>query len=523
MTLKAILLSITILISMFFVDIERIQFITIITVAAFVLVYAKVPPILVLMFVVLSWSTLYKNNVINESNTLLYNTVFQHKQLSTTVAEDNIITAEVITLVNKKNRLLFDVKVIKINNMLLSSMQPKLALKWSNPDYDYPGPLGIGQVWRFKVRLINTKQPKLLSRHITFAGIITKGEVIRSKLSLRGHLYQIFKSVLPANPNPMLYALSFGDRHYITNELWTQLQQLGIGHLVAISGLHIGLIFGFCYIFIQGLLRLVKTPYYLVISLSMSLLVAIFYAWIAGFSLPALRAIILLCLHCLYRVQYYKVTLSQLFSMMLLITLLLDPFAVFSISFWLSFSAMAAVFILVWLNKPTKPVAIDRNSVVTNKDRVTEVIKGVLHKVTHLCYSQVLLTVLILPIQMAVFSGFSLLSALVNLVFIPVFSVLILPVLLLAVLLLAIMPGLSRILIASVNEVLNFIQGVWGALTVNDVIWLEFDGTFDNTFSNSLLLMLVLLIVSFILKPFRGTLHALSLLLLPLICYSYFS
>ena len=168
-------------------------------------------------------------------------------------------------------------------------------------------------------------------------------------------------------------------------------------------------------------------------------------------------------------------------------------------------------------------MAIDRNSVVTNKDRVTEVIKGALHKVTHLCYSQVLLTVLILPIQMAVFSGFSLLSALVNLVFIPVFSVLILPVLLLAVLLLAVMPGLSRILIASVNEVLNFIQGVWGSLTVNDVIWLEFDGTFDNTFSNSLLLMLVLLIVSFILKPFRGTLHALSLLLLPLICYSYFS
>ena len=117
MTLKAILLSITILISMFFVDIERIQFITIITVAAFVLVYAKVPPILVLMFVVLSWSTLYKNNVINESNTLLYNTVFQHKQLSTTVAQENIKTAEVITLVNKKNRLLFDEKVIKINNM----------------------------------------------------------------------------------------------------------------------------------------------------------------------------------------------------------------------------------------------------------------------------------------------------------------------------------------------------------------------------------------------------------------------
>jgi len=508
---------------MFFVDIERIQFITIITVAAFILVYAKVPPILVLMFVALSWSILYKNNVINESNILFYNTGSQYKQPSTTVAQDNIITAEVITLVNKKNLLSFDVKVIEINNRLLSYMQPKLALKWPKPDYDYPRDLGIGQVWRFKVRLSNTQQPKLLSRHIKFAGIITKGEVIQSKLSLRGDLYQIFKSVLPANPNPMLYALTFGDRSYITNQLWTQLQLLGIGHLVAISGLHIGLIFGFCYIVMQGLLKLFKTPYDLVISLTMSIIFAIFYAWVAGFSLPALRAIILLCLHCLYRVQYYKVNLSQLFAMMLLVTLLLDPLAVFSISFWLSFSAMAAVFILVWLNKKIIPVALDRNSIVTNRNRVTGVLKSSLHKVTHLCYSQTLLTVLILPIQVAVFSGFSALSALVNLVFIPVFSVLILPVLLVAVLLLAIMPELSSIMIASVNDVLNFIQGVWGSLTVNDFIWLQFDGAFDNVYSNSLYLMLVLLIVSFILKPLRVTFHSLSLLLLPLICYSYFS
>jgi len=506
---------------MFFVDIERIQFITIITVAAFILVYAKVPPILVLMFVALSWSILYKNNVINESNALFYNIRSQYKQPSIKVAQDNIITAEIITLVNKKNLLSFDVKVIEINNTLLSSLQPKLALKWSNPDYDYPGDIGIGQVWRFKIRLSDTNQPKLLSHHIKFAGIITKGEIIQPKLSLRGDLYQIFKSQLPTNPSPMVYALTFGDRSYITNELWTQLQLLGIGHLVAISGLHIGLIFGFCYFFILGLLRLFKAPYYLVISLTVSLMFAIFYAWVAGFSLPALRAIILLCLHCLYRVQYYKVTLSQLFAMMLLVTLLLDPLAVFSISFWLSFSAMAAVFILVWINKPSNPAGVVRNSVVTNVDRVTEVSKRSLHKVSNLCYSQMLLTVLILPVQLAIFSGFSVLSALNNLVFIPVFSVLILPVLLLAVLLLAIMPELSGILIDNVNDVLNFIQWLWGTLAVNHVIWLEFGDAFDNTFSNSLLLMLVLLIVSFIFKPLRVTFHTLSLLLLPLVCFSY--
>ncbi|MFT7684097.1 MAG: competence protein ComEC [Moritella dasanensis] len=528
MTLKAILLSITILISMFFVDIERIQFITIMTVAAFILVYAKVPSISVLLFAVLSGSILYKNNVINEANTLFYNPRAQYKQPSIKVAQDHIITAEVITLVNNKNLLSFDVNVVKINNTLPSFIHPKLALKWFNPDYDYPGEVGIGQVWRFKVRLSNTNNSTLLSRHIRYAGIITKGEIIESKFSLRGNFYKAFKSVLPDNPNPMLYALSFGDRSYINDKLWTQFKLLGIGHLVAISGLHIGLIFGFCYLALNRLLRLFQTPYNLGISLSISLLAAIFYAWIAGFSLPALRAIILLSLHCLYRIQYFRVTLVQLFSIMLLVTLVIDPLTVFSISFWLSFSAMAAVFILVWMNKQESlsghnHMAINngQHKIVGVLYRVKTAVQGAMSKVIYLCQSQLLLTLLLLPIQVTVFSGFSLVSALVNLIFIPIFSVLILPVLLMAVLLLAIAPSVSGILIAVVNYFLNIIQGLWATLTASDAVWVAFDPLFRNVLFNSILLLFILLICGVIVKPMRVTFHSLSLLLLPIIFYGY--
>ncbi|PKH07207.1 competence protein ComEC [Moritella sp. Urea-trap-13] len=513
---------------MFFVDIERIQFITIMTVAAFILVYAKVPPILVLIFVVLSGSILYKNNVINEANTLFYNSRSQHQQPSIKVAQDHIITAEIITLVNTKNRLSFDVKVVKINNTLPSFLEPKLELKWFNPDYDYSGEVGIGQVWRFKVRLSNTKRSSLLSRHIRYAGIITKGEIIEPQFSLRGDLYQVFKSVLPANPNPMLYALTFGDRSYISTALWTQFKLLGIGHLVAISGLHIGLIFGFCYLCIQRLLRLFKTPYNLAICLSISLVAAIFYAWIAGFSLPALRAIILLSLHCLYRIQYFKVTLLQLFSSMLLVTLVLDPLTVFAISFWLSFSAMAAVFVVVWLNHKQSQQTLNHIIIVSGQGEVVDLLYRVklavqisMNKVAYLCHSQILLTLLMLPIQVTVFSGFSLLSVLVNLIFIPIFSVFVLPVLLMAVVLLVIAPSVSRILIGVVNYLLNNIQGIWIRLTANDVVWVAFGGVSNGVLLNSLLLLFILLICSVIFKPMRVTFHSLSLLLLPIIGYNY--
>ncbi|WP_255550658.1 ComEC/Rec2 family competence protein [Moritella sp. 28] len=524
MTVKAILLSITILISMFFVDLERIQFLTIMTVAVFILVYVKVPTILVLLFVTLGWSILYKNSVINEANTLFNNTTSRHKQPQVEAAQDNIITAEVITLVNKKNLLSFDVKVIKINNTVLSFIQPKLALKWPSPEYYYPGELGIGQVWRFKVRLIKSRtqaddntfpsfKSRLLSRHIQYIGLIEKGEVIRPQLNLRGDLYQMFKSVSPINANPMLYALTFGDRSYINNALWTQFKLLGIGHLVAISGLHIGLIFGFCYLCSRRLLRLFEPPYNLVISLSISLVAAIFYAWIAGFSLPALRAIVLLCIHCLYRIQYYKVTLFQLFATMLLVTLLLDPLTAFSISFWLSFSAMAAVFMLVWIYQ--------KETEIRDESPIKQALKNGYRKLTTVCCNQMLLTLLLLPIQIAVFSGFSWLSAVVNLIFIPVFSVLILPALLFAVILLPVMPMISRVLMSTVNRFLNIIQEIWVKLTSNDVIWIDVGAELNTVFYNCLLLIFILLMAGLLFKPLQVTFHSLSLLLLPLVCYSY--
>jgi competence protein ComEC len=515
---------------MFFIDIERIEYITIMTVAAFIIFYLKITPILVLLFITLSWSVIYKNNVINEANMLLLNTKWQYKESSKIVVEDNIITAELITLVNNKNRLSFDVNVIDINGQETPYYQPKLRLKWLNPEYHYEGDLGIGQVWRFKVRLIDTKESRLLAHHIRYTGFIDKGEIINSKFSLRGELYQVFKSILPADSNPMLYALSFGDRSYISNELWMQFKLLGIGHLVAISGLHIGLIFGFFYACIQQLLRAFNQPYQLSITLVLSLLAALFYAWIAGFSLPALRAIILLGIHSLYRLQYYKVTLLQLFSIMLLVTLVVDPLTVFSVSFWLSFFAMAAVFILVWLNKQQRSVG--EKSQVSELDKQVNVIavwyyikwyriklaaKAVVSKLVYLCHSQVLLTLFMLPMQLSVFSGVSLISVIINLIFIPVFSVFVLPVLLIAVLLVGVTPKASGLLVVIVNDVLNRIQAVWARITVNEAIWLDQEQLITGVYPNASLLIFILFMLGFVFKPMRVTFHSLCLLLLPLL------
>lgn len=525
MAIKSMLFSITVLISMFFVDIEHIQFVAIITITAFILFYVKVPATWLLLIITFIWSLWYKHYVVNEVNRPFYKTAFQQKQPPIKAVQDHIITAQVITLVNNKKRLSFDVSVINTSHTAMFFLQPKLALKWSNPDHAYPGEVGIGQIWRFKIRIMDDDvnkvenrfssiKSRLLSRHVRHTGLIMKGEVIQPEFSLRGGLYQQFKAILPSAPNPMIMALTFGDRSYIPNDLWTQFKLLGIGHLVAISGLHIGLIFGFSYVCSLRILRWCKINSYLAISLVFSLVMAVFYAWLAGFSLPALRAIVLLCIHCLYRIQYYKITLFQLFSSMLFVTLLFDPLTVFSVSFWLSFSAMAAVFILIWY------INNNQNS-TTENSLIRQVLMNSFHRLKIVVYSQVLLTFLILPLQMTVFSGFSWLSIIINLIFIPVFSVLILPVLLFAVLLVPLMPMLSQFLIWIANHLLNYIQLLWVSLTANNAVWFDLTGHINTMFYNCFLMIFVLLIIAVFIKPLRVACNSISLLLLPLLCYTY--
>ncbi|MGR5488597.1 ComEC/Rec2 family competence protein, partial [Vibrio alfacsensis] len=52
-------------------------------------------------------------------------------------------------------------------------------------------------------------------------------------------------------------ALIFGDRSKLAGEDWLRLKQSGLSHLVAISGLHIGIVFAVGYLVGRGTLLVV--------------------------------------------------------------------------------------------------------------------------------------------------------------------------------------------------------------------------------------------------------------------------
>lgn len=144
-------------------------------------------------------------------------------------------------------------------------------------------------------------------------------------------------------------ALAVADRSGMPPELTRLLQQTGTAHLLAISGLHVGMVamlFGLLGswlsaplgLFIPGLDRRRG-------GLVLGLLAAGLYAALAGFTLPTQRALIMLAAAALALVSRRAIAPAHALLLALLAVLLFDPLAPLDTGFWLSF---AAVGVLIW-------------------------------------------------------------------------------------------------------------------------------------------------------------------------------
>lgn len=144
-------------------------------------------------------------------------------------------------------------------------------------------------------------------------------------------------------------ALLLGDRSAISDRVRHVLQDTGTAHLLAISGLHVGMmaglgalvgvvIWGGC---VALGIRVGRTP----MALAVGWLFAFGYAALAGFSLPTQRALIMLSVAMLATLARRRTSPLDGLLLALLVVLLIDPLGVLSAGLWLSFGAVA---FLIW-------------------------------------------------------------------------------------------------------------------------------------------------------------------------------
>lgn len=151
-----------------------------------------------------------------------------------------------------------------------------------------------------------------------------------------------FKTVF-SNDYGIAYAMFTGDDSYINKDLLTTFRLTGISHVFAVSGLHIGFIYG-ALLFIYKSLKLKRKA-----RLITTFIVLFTYVWFCGFSASCIRAFIIIYTISISQALSEKEDRLTSLSIAFTVALIVNPFDFYTAGFQLSFAVYSAI---VFLNKP---------------------------------------------------------------------------------------------------------------------------------------------------------------------------
>ena len=153
-------------------------------------------------------------------------------------------------------------------------------------------------------------------------------------------------------------ALTLGYKEDLDKDLRRRFQASGAAHVLAVSGLHTGIIYGL----LVGLLTLGgrRKPLYEEKwkrrMLSAVIIVAMWgYAWLTGMTPSVVRAVLMVTVFEIGRMAYRQAFSLNTVAAAALLILLVRPTDLWSVSFQLSFAATAAIVILVKSMSSTFP------------------------------------------------------------------------------------------------------------------------------------------------------------------------
>ncbi len=225
---------------------------------------------------------------------------------------------------NIGNRLTFDSKIRQFTN-------------FKNPGgFDYFKYMTFKQVWG--------------NAYTSFKKIDikpSKNNLQKQLSAVRGKISNLINQSSGGDANAILKALILGNRQQISKPLREAFNRAGISHILAISGLHIGIVASFAFFLFTSLLSRFK-PFLRHAwtrkgGALLSLIPIMIYGIMAGMSPSTQRAVIMVGVFLLTFVIEREHDLINTVSIAALIILIIAPPSLFSISFQLSFTAVASI------------------------------------------------------------------------------------------------------------------------------------------------------------------------------------
>jgi competence protein ComEC len=270
---------------------------------------------------------------------------------------------------------------------------------------------------------------------------------------------EFFREKLDNRACALFRALILGERQDISPELREPFNRTGLGHVLAVSGLHIGLVAWVAFFLFKGLLSLsyrtaLKTDIRKLAAVLTSIPV-IGYTCLAGFQVSSQRAMIMVLVFLWSLILGREKEVWSTLALAGLLILAIDPQAIFSISFQLSFIAVIGILWLTpaILNKIPLPVE-------TAQKKMTILDRLFVYSIGLICVS-FSAVVFLLPITTYYFHRVSLVSIPANVTAVPILGLWIIPLGLLSAVTLPFFPQVSAVFVE---------LGAWGLSVMMEIV-----------------------------------------------------
>ena len=292
-----------------------------------------------------------------------------------------------------------------------------------------PPSLTAGERWRLTVRLKRPRglanphgfelEPWALERGIRATGYVrSRTSPQRIEPRIEGWPYTLhrwrgeIRDAMTARLGDerfrgVLVALAIGDQDSIAQDDWEVFWRTGVGHLMSISGLHItmlaalaGSVAFLAWVRVPSLaLRVPARKAAVIVGVA----TALAYSLMTGYAVPAQRTFVMLAVVAGCVLADRHGSPSRVLALAAFAVTILDPWAVLSAGFWLSFGAVASIFHAVAL-RAGRP--------------------GKIHAAL---VEQLAVTLAMMPMMVALFQQVSLVSPIANAFAIPVVSLGVVP------------------------------------------------------------------------------------------------
>ncbi|HXF18798.1 MAG TPA: DNA internalization-related competence protein ComEC/Rec2 [Burkholderiales bacterium] len=341
------------------------------------------------------------------------------------------VIAEMVQPNERGVRFVLDVDRTYTLNAKIAS---RISLMWYQTDNASLPTLHAGQYWRLVVRLHRPHgnanpdgfdfEAWMLERGIRAVGYVRADpapHLIKPLVWRAGYLLERCREAARAHLQAALgqrpyagvvVALAIGDQQAIPADQWQVFTRTGVNHLISISGLHITMVASMAVLLILRLWRLSET---LMLKLPArraaaicGLAVAIGYAVLSGFAVPAQRTVYMLAVVAVALWNNWTTRPISVLAAAAALVVVLDPMAVMAPGFWLSFGAVAVIML-------TAGSRIGRQGWFRSWIQI-----------------QGAVTLALIPLLLALFQQISLVSPLANAFAIPVVSLIVVPLALLA-------------------------------------------------------------------------------------------